>query len=507
MSAVPVRWTAQHRPHAGLNLSAGSKLPPCHVVPADTRAKAPKDDETVEYGFGQSCKPVPDGDFVHDSIFDILEKEDLNRLTIGHDWRTGTCHVSSGKTWDHGTVWANYNKTFSTSTPLTSDAVCHGAASTRALFRKHGALDYLEGVIELLRKGKHHCIDCFFDTKNNIRFMNNVHSDVLGVNNRSHALRAGGIRRHGLDEEEYEVIIDGLNLSRGMSFKNFAARIPYGGCKMTVMMEPVRLDDMGALGFLAYALDMSRAFTGPDMGFPTELADVLKEHFTLNITGGPGGPLGATGTPTAFGTYRAVGQAVRFVKGSPSLRGVKIAVQGLGAVGVPLCEHYIREGAALVVTDIDPGIVDRFCSTHQDADIEVVPPEDILFVEADVFSPCATGGILTMDLIPRLRFKIIMGAANNQLKASSREEECSLARALQRHGILFQVAWWHNLGGVLCGREEYEMQHEASMDNVLARVEQICTEHTWSNLTESHQLSMTPTEHAYASAENVIYQA
>ena len=91
---------------------------------------------------------------MHDSIFDILEKEDLNRLTIGHDWRTGTCHVSSGKMWDHRTVWENYNKIFSTSTPLTSDAVCHGAASTRALFRKPGALDYLESVIELLRKGK-----------------------------------------------------------------------------------------------------------------------------------------------------------------------------------------------------------------------------------------------------------------------------------------------------------------------------------------------------------------
>ncbi len=439
------------------------------------------------------------------SLFDVLHAEGLTRLTIHYDFRTEKSHLFSARTWDDRVRWSTYNQSFTAATPLTDDEVFHNSADTRALIKRAGASGHLDDVINLMRKGRHRFIDCFYCRPRNIRFISSVHSDVMGLNNRSHAIRAGGIRRHDLGASELDVIVDGLNLSRGMSFKNFAARIPYGGNKMTVMMDPLRLDDLESLGFIAYCLDHSRSFTGPDMGFPIELADALKRHFTINATGGPSGPLGATGTPTAYGTYLAVKEAARFAFGSAELGRCKIAVQGLGAVGFPLCEHYIREAARLYVADIDPRPIDWLKRLHPGAAIEVVDPARILSIDADIFSPCAVGGVITAENIPSLKFRIILGGANNQLKASSQDEEIVLARLLDKQRVLFQVDWWHNLGGVLCGCEEYEKQDKASMDGVRARLSELCPASTRQNLTEARDRHVTPTENAYTRAEAAIY--
>jgi len=439
------------------------------------------------------------------SLFDVLDQSGLSHLRISTNWRTDKFQVLAAKEWDDDINWADYNKTFTLSSFLTSSYKCFGDNETRELFRHYGQEDYLDSVVELLRKGRHLFLDCFTSKKHHIRFMNNVHNDVLGLNNRCHAIRAGGIRRRDPDEEEYNVIIDGLNLGRGMTFKNFAAKIHYGGTKITVMMDPLDLDNMDVIGFLSYCLDRARTFTGPDMGFPVELADVMKKNFTINITGGPKGPLGATGTPTAYGVYLAGKQASKFLFDSVSLQGKKIAVQGLGAVGYPLAERYISEGASLVVCDIDEQISHDLKKKHPDADIRIVQPDEILYADADIFSPAAIGGIIYKEIIPKLRFKIILGGANNLLKASSREEEYDLSKELQKHGILYQIDWFHNIGGILCGCEEYENQENASMERVLKKVEKICTKQTLENLTTAKQRGITPTENAYKNAENIIY--
>ena len=145
-------------------------------------------------------------------------------------------------------------------------------------------------------------------------------------------------------------------------------------------------------------------------------------HFSLHFTGGRKGPLGPTGTPTAHGVHIAVKQAARFLWGSESLEGKKIVVQGLGAVGFPLAEDYIHDGAKLVICDVDPAKIAELKEKYPKASIEVVEPSNVLKVEADIFSPCAMGGVLNEDNIPGLKFKIVMGSANNALKASSQEE-------------------------------------------------------------------------------------
>jgi leucine dehydrogenase len=359
--------------------------------------------------------------------------------------------------------------------------------------------------MELMRKGRHILLDCYYHDGLDIRFVNHIHSDARGINNRHSSLVMGGIRRHEPGEDEIDVFIDGMNLGRGMTFKNVAAGLPMGGCKTTVQMPPIDLDDLDQVGFLAYATDRTRNTAGPDMGFPPELADVVNRHFSVHFVGGPGGPLGPTGTPTAHGVFMAVRQAARFLWGSESLSGKTIAVQGLGAVGFHLAADYLNDGARLIVADKNSAAVDAFLAAHPGAPVRIVGHEEILGVEADVFSPAAAGGILTDENIPGLRFKLVMGGANNILRASSQEEEYTLARMLAGRGILYQVDWWHNIAGVMAGYEEYVHREHASMDRLMKEVGKRCTEQTWENLTEARREGVTPTERAYQTVEREVY--
>ncbi len=442
---------------------------------------------------------------MRESVFEVLRAEGLNRLRIHYDWRRDAFSLYAAREWDADTPFAKYNVAFTAWTLCPSDGRYLNHAETEAAFERHGMSAHLGRVKELTRKGRHILLDCYFHEGLDIRFVNHIHSDRRGVNNRRSSLVMGGIRRHEPGEDEIDVFVDGMNLGRGMTFKNIAAGLPMGGCKTTVQMAPVDLEDLKQVGFLAYATDRTRNTAGPDMNFPPDLADVVNKHFSLHILGGRKGPVGPTGTPTAFGVYMAVKQGARFLWGSESLEGKTIAVQGLGAVGFHLAGLYLKEGAHLIVCDRDPAAVDALLKAHPGASIRVVDPGEILGVEADILSPAAAGGILTEENIPGLRFKLIMGGANNVLRASSQEEEIELARLLDRHGILYQVDWWHNVAGVMAGYEEYVYQREASVEGLMQKVGKLCTETTWENLTEARREGITPTERAYRVVEREVY--
>ncbi len=439
------------------------------------------------------------------SVFEVLRREGLTHLKIAYDWRKDHFSLFSAREWDRDTPFREYNRSFTLFTLCPTEGVYRNSGETRALFAKHGLEEHLRQIMELMRKGRHILLDCYYHEEMDIRFVNHIHSDKRGVNNLHSSLFMGGIRRHEPGEDEIDVFVDGMNLGRGMTFKNVAARLPMGGCKVTVQMEPVDLENLDQVGFLAYANDRTRNTTGPDMRFPPELADVMKAHFSLHITGGPKGPLGPTGTPTAHGAHMAVKQGARFLWGSESLKGKTVAVQGLGAVGFPLAEDFLADGARLVVCDRDPEAVRKLVAAFPEGAVRVVEPEAILGVEADIFAPAAVGGILDERNIPELKFRMIMGPANNVLKASSQEEEYALAARIAERGILYQVEWMHNIAGVMAGYEEYVHQERASRERLMENVGKLCTEQTWENLNGARREGVTPTEHAYRSVERDVY--
>ena len=440
-----------------------------------------------------------------DAVFNLMEKEGLTTLEIFYNQRENKFLMKGMKEWDDNVPWDRYMADFTPEDILTGNYKAVGTATLFATFSELGLKDYLEQIKQLLREGKHHGIEFYYHRKRNIRVMYCKHVNTLGIRNRRHAMRSGGIRRHGLDEPELDVLIDGLNLARAMAYKNAIAKIPYGGCKTVVLCDAVKLDDFETMGFLSYIIYRIRTFTGPDMGFAAEMADIMREKFTKAITGGNKSPMGPTGGPTAYGEYLAMKEACDFIYGSKDLSKRRIAVQGLGEVGYPLVEYLLNDSAPLIVTDIDLSKVHKFQQKYGLDSVQYVEPEDIYTADADVFSPCAMGGILTEDRISKFKFKIIMGSANNQLKATSKEAEIELAKKIDDAGILFVIDWAHNTGGVIAGWAEWIFQEEASFDKIKPRIKLVCGDNLRKLLEEAKRMGRTPTELVYEKVEDMVY--
>jgi len=440
-----------------------------------------------------------------DSVFNVLAEEGFTTLEIFYNRQEDKFILRGMKEWEESVKWDKYVVDFTHEDILTDDYRSVGTEALVRVFSNLGLEDYLRRIENLLREGKHHGIEFYHNRRLNIRVMYCKGVNAPGIRNKRHAIRAGGIRRHEPDEPEINVLRDGLNLARAMSYKNALAGIPYGGSKILVQCAPVDLGDFEVLGFLAYIIDRTRSFTGPDMGFEPAMTDIMRERFTEAITGGIKSPLGPTGGVTAYGGYLAIKEACDFVYGSRSLAGRLIAIQGLGACGYPLAEYLLGEGAALIVSDIDKSKVDKLQRAWNTDVVKSVQPEDIYTVKADIFLPCALGGIITEDMIDKFKFDIIMGLANNQLRATSQEGEIEIARQLAGAGILFVVEWAYNVAGVLAGWAEYIFGEEAYFAKIKPRIELICRDNLGKLLDEAKRVDKTPTELIYDKVEDAIY--
>ncbi len=439
------------------------------------------------------------------SLFVPLREENLTTLKIRYDFKTDVVRLYAAKEWENDFDFSKYNHEFVIDGIFTENAVYLNTSEVWNLFEKYNLKDFLNEVIDLLRAGKHFGIDAYYYEKYNIRYMMHEHSRKLGLLNKSHSIMAGGIRRHDPEEPEIDVIIDGLNLGRGMSFKNIAGNLAFGGCKATVQMGPLDIDNMEIMGFLAFALDSCRDMTGPDMNFPTEMSDVMiKQGYSMQFTGGPSAKTGETGKPTAYGVYLTLLKAVLFKEGKESLKGKTAALMGLGAVGWYMGGHLLEAGVSkLTISDINPDSVKKFIDEHPGYNIDSCPASEVIYQDVDILSPCAIGGIFNDENIPKLKCKYIWGSANNQLKASSQEEEIRLANLLAEQGVFYQVEWWHNTAGVICGAEEY--LYDGNYETLIEKVEDVMPANTWKNLTEAKEKGITPTENCYRHCEKLLY--
>jgi leucine dehydrogenase len=152
---------------------------------------------------------------------------------------------------------------------------------------------------------------------------------------------------------------------------------------------------------------------------------------------------GRSGDPspvTAYGVYVGMKATAKVRWGSDSLSGKKVLVQGAGHVAHSLCEYLAREGARLVVTDIDP---DKVKQVVKATGAEAVAPDAIYDIPADIYSPNALGAVLNDDTLKRLKVEVVAGAANNQLAEERHGEE------LERRGLLYAPDYVINAGGVI----------------------------------------------------------
>jgi leucine dehydrogenase len=126
--------------------------------------------------------------------------------------------------------------------------------------------------------------------------------------------------------------------------------------------------------------------------------------------------------------------------GDDSVAGKTIAIQGCGNVGYYLADYLHHDGATLIVTDIDPEKVNRVVAAFRAV---AVAPEAIYGARADIFAPCALGGIINDQTLPQLRPEIIAGGANNQL-AEERHGDM-----LEERGITYAPDYVINAGGLV----------------------------------------------------------
>ncbi len=291
------------------------------------------------------------------------------------------------------------------------------------------------------------------DKASGLRALIAIHDTTLGP-------AFGGCRMYPYASEQ-DAITDVLRLSRGMTYKAAICELPYGGGKSVIIADPRRDKTpalLHAMGRIIEGLG-GRYITADDVG--TTLADLVVIREVTRHTAGATTAAQQALPATAFGVFEALRAAAEVCLGRSDLEGLRVAVQGLGNVGMPLCQYLWAAGAVLVVSDLD---ANRCAQAAASYGATVVAPEEIPFQNADVFAPAALGGVLNDATIPWLRCRVVCGGANNQLS------EVRHDTALAVRGIVFVPDYLANAGGVIDFHQE---TIDDQPDAVLASVARI----------------------------------
>lgn len=282
---------------------------------------------------------------------------------------------------------------------------------------------------------------------------------------------------------------EAVGLARAMSRKVLLAGLPFGGGKAVVVGDPAQDKSAARWAALGRAIDRleGRYWTGEDSG--TTPADMDAIGRTCRFVLGRSSGAGDLGPTTAEGVLGAIEVAVRHRLGGTRLAGIVVALQGLGAVGMPLAERLAAAGARLVVADLDRGRVAR---AVERLGARAVPPEAVLEVEAELLAPCAFGAAIDAQLVPRLRCALVVGAANNPLA------DPETAHLLHRRGILYVPDYLANAGGVIAATAELDPEGY-SAERVAARLAGI-GRRVEAVLAEAEALAVPPLEVAEALA-------
>jgi len=265
---------------------------------------------------------------------------------------------------------------------------------------------------------------------------------IIAIHNTTLGPALGGTRMWNYKNEQ-EALTDVLRLSEGMTYKASAAGLNLGGGKAVIIGNP-KTDKTEAL-FRAFGQFVNslngRYITAEDVG--TTVKDIEYVYMeTPWVTGIPKS-LGGSGDPspyTAHGVLMAIKASCKEKLGTDQLKGVRVAVQGLGNVGSNLVNYLKEEGAEITVTDIDEVRTKKIAEKHG---VKAVSPDDIIKTECDVFAPCALGAVINDQSLEQLRCKIVSGGANNQLL------EPRHGMALKEMGILYAPDFVANAGGLM----------------------------------------------------------
>nr|GGG64083.1 leucine dehydrogenase [Virgibacillus oceani] len=283
-----------------------------------------------------------------------------------------------------------------------------------------------------------------------------IHDTTLGP-------ALGGTRMWTYDSEA-DAIEDALRLAKGMTYKNAAAGLNLGGGKTVIIGDPKK--DKSPELFRAFGRYIQglngRYITAEDVGTTVQDMDLI--HMETDFVTGISPEFGSSGNPspvTAYGVYKGMKAAAKEAFGTDSLEGKTVAVQGVGNVAYTMCEYLHKEGANLIVTDINKEAVNRAVEAFG---AKAVDPDDIYNVDCDIYAPCALGATVNDETIPQLKAKVIAGSANNQLKSAKHGD------TIHEMGIVYAPDYVINSGGVINVADELNGYNK---DRAMRKVETI----------------------------------
>ena len=291
--------------------------------------------------------------------------------------------------------------------------------------------------IEMIRAYGHEQVAYFNNEKAGLKAIIALHNTNLGP-------AVGGCRLWPYESEE-AALFDVLRLSRGMSHKNAAAGLPLGGAKGVILAHPSQKTEAMFEAFgEAVNTFMGKYYTAEDVNTDTKDAEYM-----LRTTDYVVGREDVSGDPspiTAIGVFDGIRAVAQFMNGSDSLDGMKIAVQGLGKVGMDLAKQLHAAGAKLIVCNNSNREAMKYAVEELGA--TEVGRDEIYGVECDIFAPCALGAVVNSKTIPQFKCRAIAGAANNVIYDDAAGE------ALKARGILYAPDFIINGGGVINAGQE-----------------------------------------------------
>ena len=337
----------------------------------------------------------------------------------------------------------------------------------------------------------HEEIHFVIDEKCGLKAIIALHSTHLGP-------AAGGVRFwHYVNDDD--ALTDALRLSRGMSYKNAMAGLPLGGGKSVILANESKTKSPDMLHAFGKAVDHlgGRYVTAEDVGI--NVADMIEvARSTKHVAGLPnnsGNVGGDPGPHTSLGVFLGIKAAVKRVLGKDTLAGLHIAMQGAGSVATGAALHAHAEGAKLSIADVDRAKAQKLADAVNG---KVVPPEEILALEADVVSPNALGAILTEGSIEALKAPIVAGGANNQLATALDGQR------LHDRGILYAPDYVINAGGIINVCTEYLGDGDAGLVRKRIQGIPVRLEEIWA---ESAETGRDPASVADAMAQRLIGRA
>jgi leucine dehydrogenase len=288
---------------------------------------------------------------------------------------------------------------------------------------------------------EHEQVSLLSDAQTGLKAIVAIHSTALGP-------AAGGTRFKNYDSEAL-ALDDALRLSRAMSYKSALAGLPCGGGKAVIIGDPGRLKSTPLLHAYGRFINRMNGWfaTGEDVGVSVADVDVIGE--VSRFVGGTSRD-GDTSAFTADGYLQGLAAVIEHRFARRECKGLRVAVQGLGAVGRGIAERLHERGAELTVADVRE---ERVREAVQKFGARAVPPASIHAADVDVFAPCALGGIVHTESVGEIRAAAVAGAANNQLATPQ------AGKMLAARGILFAPDYVINAGGIIGSMEAYYQAH------------------------------------------------